>query len=216
MITTDELIIRGERAQLDRLLTRVEGLLRDGWKRDIEVEDRLAQHLGRAPWTRCFTCTAKADRPAAALWIHARSASELYVDNVIALGARKWSDGEPDRVLREFEREILRPAADKLDVTVEFVPRRPSFEYGLSPEAVRLLRLFSAAANRANLDAKDRQRWNAFLVRVHQDESLLDPAGLDEWLRQEGWPDPARRQLVSEYETAQSLLLAYDDQCARR
>jgi hypothetical protein len=51
---------------------------------------------------------------------------------------------------------------------------------------------------------------------VHQEESLFDPALLDEWLQQEGWPEDTRRQLVGEYEAARSLLLTYDEEAARR
>ena len=38
----------------------------------------------------------------------------------------------------------------------------------------------------------DRRLWNAFLVRVHQDEALFDPSWLGAWLRQEGWPEESR------------------------
>jgi hypothetical protein len=43
MRTMNELTIRGERAHLERLLARVEALLRDGWKRDREAEERLGR-----------------------------------------------------------------------------------------------------------------------------------------------------------------------------
>jgi hypothetical protein len=51
---------------------------------------------------------------------------------------------------------------------------------------------------------------------VHQDESLFDPAWLDEWLQQQGWPEDTRCQLVGEYEAARSLLSAYDEEAERR
>ena len=38
MRTTNEVSIRGERTHLERLLARLEALLRDGWKRDREAE----------------------------------------------------------------------------------------------------------------------------------------------------------------------------------
>ena len=66
------------------------------------------------------------------------------------------------------------------------------------------------------LQRDDRRRWNAFIVQVHQDETLFDLALLDEWLQREGWPEEMRRQLVSEFETGQSLLLDYDEEVQRR
>ena len=65
MRTTTELTIRGERIHLERLLARVEALLSDGWKRDREAEERLGRRGALGPWTCCFSCTAKVDRPGA-------------------------------------------------------------------------------------------------------------------------------------------------------
>jgi hypothetical protein len=215
MRTTSELTIRGERNDLDRLLARVEALLRDGWKRDRQAEERLGRRGGAGPWGFCFSCTARGDRAAAALWFHARSPNELYVANVVPLDKQELSAEEYHRLLSEFEREFLRPAAAEVGVETEVVQHRLTVEDDLSAEAVRLLRSFSTAANRACLHPSDRRRWNAFLVRVHQDEALFDPALLDEWLQQEGWPEDTRCQLVGEYEAARSLLSAYDEEAQR-
>ena len=216
MRTTSELTIRGERPHLERLLARVEALLRDGWKRDREAEERLGRRGALRPWAYCFSCTAKADRPAAGFWVHARGPNELYVSNVVPLEKQELSEEEYNRLLADFEREFLGPAAAEGGVETEVVQHRLTLEHDLSPEAVRLLRAFSTSANRQCLQPNDRRRWNAFLVRVHQDESLFDPALLDEWLQQEGWPEDVRCQLVGEYEAARSLLLAYDEEAERR
>ena len=215
MRTTNELTIRGERTHLEGLLARVEALLRDGWKRDREAEERLGRRGAPRPWAYCFSCTARGDRPAAGLWVHARGPNELYVANVVPLEKRELGEEESNRLLAEFEREFLRPAAAEVGVETEVVHRRPTLEHDLSPEAVRLLRAFSASANRTSLHPNDRRRWNAFLVRVHQDESLFDPALLDEWLQQEGWPENTRCQLLAEYDAARSLLLTYDEEAER-
>jgi hypothetical protein len=138
------------------------------------------------------------------------------VPYAIPLGEQQLTDEEQQHVLGEFERDFLRPAAAEVGVVTELVGHRRSVEDDLSPEAVRRLRPFSASANRTCLHANDRRRWNAFVVRAHQEEALFDPALLDEWLRQEGWPEDARRRLVGEYEAARSLLLAYDEEAPRR
>jgi hypothetical protein len=216
MKTTNEVTIRGERTHLERLLARLEALLRDGWRRNREAEERRGRRGALVPWNYCFSCTAKGDRPAAGLWIHARRPNELYVSNVVPLEKQELSEEESNRLLTEFEREFLGPAAAQVGVDTEVVQHRLTLEDDLSPEAVRLMRAFSTSANRECLHSNDRRRWNAFLVRVHHDESLFDPALLDEWLRQEGWPEDTRRQLVGDYEAARSLLSAYDEEAQRR
>jgi hypothetical protein len=216
MKTTTELTMRGERIHLERLLARVEPLLRDGWFRDRQAEEQLGRHGVRGPWDHCFSCTALADRPAACLLVHARGPGELYISTVIPLEQQRLTEEEANRLLEEFEREFLGPAAAEVGVDTEIVERRPTVENDLSAEAVRLLRAFSASANRAELQPTDRRRWQAFLIRVHQEESVFDPALLDEWLQQEGWAEDTRRQLLGEYETARSLLLAYDEEAQKR
>ncbi|HET6882429.1 MAG TPA: hypothetical protein VFI31_19845 [Pirellulales bacterium] len=133
------------------------------------------------------------------------------MSTVVPIEKEKLTNEECNRVLAEFEREFLRPAASETHVTTELVQRELSLEHELSPEGLRLLRAFAASANRTNLDTNDRCRWNAFLVRVHQDESRFDPSLLDEWLQQNGWSERMRSLLMDEYEAARSLLLAYDD-----
>jgi hypothetical protein len=216
MRTTTELEIRGEGTDLERLLARIEAQLRDGWKRNWQAEERLGRHGVRGPWDYCFSCTGAAGRPAAGLWVHARGPNELYVSNVIPLEKQSLTEEESDRLLEEFEREFLGPAAAAEGVQVEVVRRRMTLESVLSPEVIGLLRAFSATADRTALLPNDRPRWNAFLVRVHQDESAFDPALLDEWLRQEGWSEVARRRLIGDYETARSLLTAYDEEAPER
>jgi hypothetical protein len=216
MRTTNEVTIRGERSHLERVLAPVEAQLRDGWKRDQEAEERRGRRGTLGPWSYCFACTAKAGRPAAGFWVHARSPDEWYIPNVVPLEKQELSSEESNRLLTEFQREFLAPAAAEVGVDTEVVQHRLTLENNLSPEAVRLLRAFSTSANRKGLDPNDRRRWNAFLVRVHEDESLFDPALLDEWLQQEGWPDDTRSQFVGEYEVARSLLSAYDEETERR
>jgi hypothetical protein len=216
MKTTNELTIRGEQANLQRWLTRVEALLRNGWIRNRVAEERFDRHGGRGPWDCCFSCTATADRPAAGLWVHARGQNELSIATVVSLEKQKLTQEESNRLLAEFQREFVGPAAVEAGVTTEVVQHRSTLEQDLSPEAARRLRAFSASANRADLQPSDRQRWYAFLVRAHQDEASFDPSLLDEWLQLEGWPEDRRRQLIGEYEPARSLLSAYDEEAERR
>ncbi|SRR6266540_3609044 len=216
MKITNELTIRGEQAQLERLFARVEALLRDGWKRDRAAEERGARRGSLGPGSYCFSCTATTDRPAAAFCFHPRRANEWYASNVIPLGKQKLDAEESHRLLAEFQREFLASAAAEVGAATELTQHRLTLEHDLSAEAARLLRAFSESANRTCLQPNDRRRWNAFLVRVHRDEEAFDPALLAEWLEQEGWSEDTRRQLLEEYEAARSLLLTYDEEAQRR
>jgi hypothetical protein len=201
---------------LEQLLTRVEGSLQDGWKRNRQAEERFGRHGTRGPWDYCFSCTAKPGRPAAGLWIHARGPNELHVSTVVPLDQPRLTDEEVDHLLQEFDREFLGPAAVAVGVTTEIVRHHRSVEDNVSAAAVRLLRAFSQTANRAELGPADRQRWNQFLICIHQEESAFDPALLDEWLQREGWPADARTRLLVEHESAGSLLAAYDEHVEKR
>jgi hypothetical protein len=216
MKTTNELAIRGERTDLEHFLARVEALLHDGWKRDRQAEERRGRNGAPGPWAYCFSCTAKVDRPAAGLWVQARGPNDLSVSIVVPLEKQELNAEEYNRLLAEFEREFLGPAAAETGVKTEVVQHRPSLEHELSPEVVRLLQAFSVSANRACLTPADHRRWNTFLVRAHQDESLFDPALLDDWLQQQGWPENTRCQLVGEYEAGRSLLSVYEEEAERR
>jgi hypothetical protein len=216
MNVTYELVVRGERAQLERLLARVEGLLRDGWTRNHEAEERASRDHLRGSSDYCFECAATADRPAASFWVRPRGSKELYVSHVIALDRPGLPAEESRGVLAEFRREFLDPVGEGLGVETEIVEHRRTVEQDLSPEARRLLRTFSASANRQGLGRDGRRLWNAFLVQLHREEAYFDVALLDEWLAEEGWPEATRRQLLGEYETGMSLLAAYDEGAARR
>jgi hypothetical protein len=173
MRSTNELTIRGERTRLERVLARVEALLRDGWRRDREAEERRGRRGALGPWSFCFSCTTKAGRPAAGFWVHARSPEEWSISHVVPLEKPELSAEESNGLLAEFQREFLAPAAAEVGVSTEVITHRLTLEDNLSPEAVRRLRAFSTSANRRGLRSDDRRRWNAFLVRVHQDESVL-------------------------------------------
>jgi hypothetical protein len=216
MTATTKLILCGQRMHLEQLLPRVEGLLRGGWKRDRGAEERFGRHGTKGPWDRCFSCTTTADRPAVGIWIHPTGVNELSVSSPISLENSALTQADADRVLAEFERDFLRPAALAVGVEIQALRQALPLELDLSLEAIRLLRAFSASANREKLQLADQRRWAAFLVRVHCDEAFFDPELLHEWLRQEGWPEDTRQRLVAEYEAARSLLAAYDEEIGSR
>jgi hypothetical protein len=214
MRAVNELVIRGDGRKLSAWLARVEASLHDGWKRERRAEERLQGSL--AADTRCFSCLAGPDRPAAVVWVCSQGANELSVSNIVPLEKWTLSDEEHNHILSEFATQVLEPIARGTGIEVRVVPYRRGLARFLSAEAIRRLKTFSgAAASKTCLDPNDRGRWQAFVVQTHLDEVLLEPTALEDWLRSEGWPREQRRQLLCEYESGRSLLADYDEERRR-
>ena len=212
MRAVNELVIRGPHIDIRSLLQRLETSLKNGWRRDRVLEERLrGTSLARRD-IFCFSCEEASDRPAVALWFKARSAEEWHVSSVIPLNRPKLSDDEYNRILDEFETTFLSPLAQESAVHTKIFPPRIHLEYFLSSEGCRRLKAFSSAANHSGLHPNDRLRWHAFLNQAHREDSSLDSQTLDEWLTGEGWPEEIRRELIHEYETGRVLLTHYDEE----
>lgn len=211
MRAIDDLVIRGPAPETAEFLRGIEARLSDGWRRDRELEARLhAIRLDDDESTYCFRCDDAPDRPAAALWMQARGGGEWHVSNIVPLGRHTLSDAEYNRLLAEFRQRFLGPQGFLDPVRAEILPATIRLEDDLSAESARLLKVFSAGANRERLQPADRLRWRHFLLQSHRDESRLDSARLEEWLASEGWPEPARAERAREYERARELLWSYD------
>jgi hypothetical protein len=215
MRALNDLVIRGPSPEVAAFLCRLEGSLVGGWRRDRALEARLHGMGVGGDAAFCFSCDDAPGRQAAALWLQARGPEEWYVSNIVPLGRHTLSDEEYNRILGEFESRFLEPLSCSSAVHSEILPARTRLEDYLFAETARLLRAFSAAANRTALHPSDRQRWQQFLVRAHREGSPMDALFLDEWLASEGWPEEARGELARAYETARSLLAGYDEEQRR-
>jgi hypothetical protein len=215
MRALNNLVIRGPRPEVAAFLHRLEGSLASGWRRDRELETRLHDMGVGDEGAFCFRCDDAPGRPAAALWLQARGPEEWYVSNIVPLGRYTLSDEAYNNILGEFESRFLEPLSRGSAVHPEILPARLRPEDYLSLETARLLRAFSASANRAALHSFDRQRWQQFLLRAHREESVLEGAFLEDWLASEGWPEEARAELACEYESARRLLWSYDEEQRR-
>jgi hypothetical protein len=212
MRALNELVIRGPRTELGTLLQRIEADLTNGWRRDRAREERLRGTGIGGDQVFCFSCEQTTGRPAAALWLQARSPEEWYVSNLVPLGRQVMSDEEHNQILGEFETAFLEPLSRGSAVHPEIVPPQTRLEDFLSPEACRRLRAFSSSANHTELHPNDRLRWEGFILQAHRDEAPLDPQMLEEWLEGEGWPEERRGQLAYEYERGRALLAHYDEE----
>jgi hypothetical protein len=212
MRSLNELTVRGPAPQLARLREQVDRSLTGGWRRGTETEARLQEMGIRGGTTYCYACSATDRRPVAALWLQARGSEELYVSNIVPQGKRELTDDEYNLILADFESNVLQPASEGLAVEITLVHHRVSLDVYLSPEAVRRLEAFSAVADKGNLHPKDCQRWREFVIQAHLERAGLDPALLEQWLADQGWPEGQRQHLVCEYESARSVLTAYDEE----
>ncbi len=212
MRALNDLVIRGASPEVAAFLQRLESRLTDGWRRGHELELRLRSMGGGGKGAYCFCSPEHPERPAAALWLQARSPKEWYVANIVPLGKQDLTDEQYNLLLDEFEQRFLKPLSSGTSVHSEILPPRTRLADYLSPEAAQLLTAFSATANRAALNPSDQQHWRHFIVRAHQDESTMDAEVLKEWLTGEGWPPNACAELADEYESARQLLWSYDEE----
>ncbi len=206
----NELTIRGPEDAMAHFVERLKKGSWAGWERDTVSEGRLKQMGLRNLAGLCVACSATGQRPAAAIWLHARGPGELYVSNIVPKGKLDLSENEYNALLAEFASAVAQPAASGVGVQIQQVHHRAVLERELSVEAIRRLKAFSAAANMEVLHSQDSQRWYAFVVQSHLEGSRLNPLILEQWLAEQGWNARQRQELAAEYEIIRSALSAYD------
>jgi hypothetical protein len=216
----DELILKGEPQQVEQLQMRIQSSTSGGWRRRFDLEERLKQMGVGREGTFCFSKQFEhIQNSEFVVWLKTRGASQLDVSNVVPSGRTKeFGYAEYNRVLTDFKENFIYKLIEGLRIHAIQVPislGRNLLET-LSPEALKRLKAFSETANRSRLHPLDIKRWNSFVVQTHTDESVIDSDLLDAWLADEGWPDPTRKRLVQEYQSARSLLTAYEEEHACR
>src|SRR4051812_39279257 len=128
MRALNELVIRGPQGEIQSLLGRLEASLTNGWRRDRILEERLRGAGSGGASAFCFLCGEASGRPAAALWLQARSAEEWYVANVVPLVQRELSDENYNQILEEFLTTFLEPLTIASSAHVEIVRARTQLE----------------------------------------------------------------------------------------
>jgi hypothetical protein len=166
----------------------------------------------RSGHMRCYACSPTDQRPEAALWLEAGGPEELHVSNIAPRAKRVLSEDEHNLILAEFASDVLQPAIAGVSVEILLGRRRIGLDAFLSPEAIRRLEAFAAAANKNALPTADDQRWREFVIQTHLEHAGLDPLLLEEWLAERGWSEAQRRSLACEYESTRSVLADYDAQ----
>ncbi len=210
MRKVNELIIRGEPAEVAKLVERIEATPDNGWKRDRSIEERLWHPSNARPSTYCFRTPDGPDQPPSRLLLW-KMHDRLEVSSILPVERVHLTEEQYNRILDQFQEGFLKPVVDGLDVEARIDPFRVKLEKILSWKALEKLRLFSESADNQTIRPLDRLRWNRFVTQVHIDGSALDREELDWWLDDSGWPEEQRHQLIEWYEEGLSMLNDYDE-----
>ncbi len=159
-----------------------------------------------------FVRQADAALPGALVAVAEAEVGRWHVTNVVPTESSELAYDEYNGILNEFCHRLVRPVADELGISVELTKPQVEPEDVLSAEAARLLRTFSASANKSTWGShpSDQERWMQFLVVAHKDQSDFGADLLRRFLIEEGWSEDAATHLASEYEFARELLNTYD------
>jgi hypothetical protein len=213
MRKVNELIVRGEPAEVVKLVERIESAPENGWKRDRGIEERLwrpsyANH--EKPSTYCFTTPVTPDQPRSHLLLW-RMRDGLEVSSILPVERIRLTEEQYNQILEQFQVGFLKPVIDGLDVEAKIEPFRVKLEKIVSREALERLKHFDEIADKGLIGPRDRHEWSRFVTQVHMDGSALDLEELDWWLEDAGWAEEPRRRLVEWYAEGLSMLKDYDE-----
>jgi hypothetical protein len=210
MRKVNELIIRGEPAEMAKLVERIEAAPENGWKRDRAIEERLWRPANARPSTYCFTTPSGLDQPPAHLLVW-NMRDRLEVSSILPVERVLLTEDQYNGILDQFKEGFLEPVVAGLDVEARIDPFRVKLEEIVSREAFEKLEAFSESADKRTIGPPDRHRWSRFVTQVHIDGSALDSEELDWWLGESGWPEEPRHRLLEWYEEGLSMLKDYDE-----
>jgi hypothetical protein len=189
---------------------RIRESLTDGWRLDLEVEERTRQ--GVAADVHCFTCSnglnGSRRRRAATVFLMGRE-NVLRVANIVPDETPNLSREEFNAILEEFWRNFAKPAASQFGATCELTEPEADLEQWMSPETAKKLRTFSDCANKrtGSSHPADKDLWYDFILAAHEEASDFSASTLMRWLVEEGeWSEDIADELAIEYERERGLL----------
>lgn len=205
-----ELILRGTEQQLELAVHRMDERAEGDWQRNREVEKDRAI-FGKPMY--CYVYSPADEEQTAALWFAYRGDTELYVANIVPRVKTELSRTEYNQTLEKFYDVVAASALEGTGVEVEFTAGAASLDQWLSPDGLRLLKMFSDLANRSTGAGHplDHKRWLRFVIQSHLENAELDASTLSRWLHEEErWSEDMALRLAEKYEEARDLLRAYD------
>lgn len=207
-----ELKLIGNASEQKKLISLVEERLSENWIRDRLRESELKSQ-NEYDYI-IFSCLQTSSRPAVELSFIADTNGYLYVCNIIPKNIGELKKDDYNAILEEFSTQFIEPAAEGLDIRVITSVGDKTIDSAMSPEMSRLLKKFSAAANKSSSGTHplDEKRFFDFIVQAHNEKALLDEEELRELLVDDGWPFEQAQRISSKYCFARDLLSHYSEQ----
>ena len=208
----NDLVVRGEAPEVDKLVERIEHDARNGWwKRESQVEEGLKKSRRGRLGVYCYSWQGGEGKPPASLLIYRTGPEELAVSSIVPAARKSLTDQEYNDILASFREAVLGPLAQSLDIQVTITPPRlDRLEQSLSPDAYRKLnRFITGVSEQQDLTMDDRCRWGDFWLQVYSDGSVVDDMDLGNWLRAHGLSDRLTAALLARKDAGQ--LIAHKD-----
>lgn len=100
--------------------------------------------------------------------------------------------------------EAIRPFVAKWGVTMKVGDSQGDIANMMAPPTYSALQAF--AAQQGQVDTLGEMAWSRFLTFVHLEKCLVRPPEIAEWLRGQGWSEPASEHWAREFTRGLSLL----------
>lgn len=201
MKTYIELKLFGSSIEQEKLIKLIEKQLSNGWVRDRKRE--ISRTGVGFVW---FTYSEAKSRPSVGLAFTSHKDGYLWLCNIVSLESKSLNIDQYNSTLKEFLTCFIEPAAKALEIEVRKNPCELTIDNAMSPELAKLLRTFSDSGNKTGLHPLDEKRFFDFIIKAHQEKSLLHESVLGELLVESGWPDDQALELSCNYRFGKDLL----------
>ncbi len=208
-----DMVFSGVPQAIQRFLEQLDGLAKIGvWTRDTKAEEAIRSLLPEGEIVRSYCNKSLDELPQANLWLKI-TADEWSVTNIVPVGSEPLTPSDYARLLSDFRDGIL-PYANAYDVSISQPKSEVGPEHFLSERSARMLKQFSLLANKTTgaSHPRDLQRWNKFVISVHQDRCGIGAGELQQLLiENEHWPEEKAAKLSLLFEYENSLLKTFDE-----
>ncbi len=207
-----DLYLRGQIARRPELSQALIKAARGPWYYDPDRAAIIVRYATE-PSILAFGRRASNGLPGAGLTLWGRE-DGYYVSNIVPTEFGSLSIPQYNAILSDFIEHMVRPVAILFDYQIDSTEERQSLEDWTSSDAANKLSFFSQAANKSSgaSHPADERRWFDFIIAVHESRKSIGTDRLGRWLHEvDGWDEESAHELVSQYETALSLLQYYED-----
>ena len=202
------LTITIDKSNRPSFVKRVEVLLTDGWRRDLDAEEKASTMPG-IDKDYYFACEKSGKRQAALLVLAPLDELTLSVANIVPREVGQLSINEYNLILKEFHDRFVLPVSRELELDLDITDDQQTIEDWISSDSAGALRQFSATANKSTGSAhpSDQKRWFDFVIAIVENHDNLDSESLFRFLTEEdNWPENIADKLCIEFEKEIALL----------